>query len=223
MAPLPELSLAEFGARLAGEAGAALPPAAVERLHLHYRELRRWDRAAGLLGPREAPALLRRHYGESLAALQLLPPGPARLLDVGSGAGFPGLVLALVRPDLEVTLVEPRGRKWAFLLAVARAARLPVACVDGRVERPLPAGLPERVEVVTARAVRLAPEALEEMTRILAPGCRLLLWAGAATPAVPGAFRPAGEHALPGARRRILEWRYEPPGAQGAAPESTPP
>ena len=68
----------------------------------------------GLMGPRETPRLWERHVLNSAVVGEWIPEG-ARVADVGSGAGLPGLVLALARPDLDVTLVEPLLRRTAFL------------------------------------------------------------------------------------------------------------
>ena len=68
----------------------------------------------GLIGPRELPRLWERHLLNSAAIASLVPAG-ARVVDVGSGAGLPGIPLALVRPDLTVTLLEPLARRVAFL------------------------------------------------------------------------------------------------------------
>src|SRR5262245_54139195 len=146
---------AEFSAGIAALSPEALSQSALAALHAHYEELRRWNRRTNLIGPGTAGEILERHYGESLAALPLLPPGARTGLDLGAGAGFPGLVLAAPRPDLEMTLAEARERKWAFLLAAARKASLPCRCLNVRVQIPLPAGLPESIDIITSRALRL--------------------------------------------------------------------
>lgn len=205
-ANLPDFGFEEFAARLRRLAPVALSRAALEALFDHYRELRRWSARLSLIGRGTAGEVLERHYGESLAALPLLPAGPASLVDLGSGAGFPGLVLAAARPDLAVTLVEPRQRKGAFLAAAARKAALPCTCLDVRVAVPLPPGLPRRVDVVTARALRLPPETLEALTRRLGPEGRILLWLGEETPELPAGLAVGRCLRLEGsARRRILE------------------
>jgi 16S rRNA (guanine527-N7)-methyltransferase len=165
-----------------------------------------------LVGPREAENLFTRHYAEALAALPLLPEGPARLLDLGSGAGFPGIVLAAARPDWQVILVEPRARKWAFLSAVVRRAALSCLCLDARVTANELPELPGRIDVVTARALRLEPAAFENLASKLAPNGRLLLWTGQEAPELPPRFVPDRRLALAGSAHRLLrEYRQRPP------------
>lgn len=130
-------------------------------------------------------------------------PG-GRLLDLGSGAGFPGLVLAAARPDLEVFLVEPRERRRAFLAAVARRSGLRVEILGARVSaRALPE-LPGDVDVVTARALRLGSADWTALAGTLAPGAALLLWSGASPPDLPDLFLPRRELRLPASRDRWL-------------------
>ncbi|HEX6931548.1 MAG TPA: RsmG family class I SAM-dependent methyltransferase, partial [Streptosporangiaceae bacterium] len=81
----------------------------------------------GLIGPSEAERLWERHLLNSGAVAELVPtPGsdPLHLADLGSGAGLPGIVLAIMRPGLHVTLVEPMARRTAFLLECAEALNL---------------------------------------------------------------------------------------------------
>ncbi len=106
----------------------------------------------GLIGPREAPKLWDRHVFNCLALASLAPAG-ATVADLGSGAGLPGLVLAIGRPDLALTLVEPLQRRTAFLDEVVDELGLEnVRVYRGRAEE-LHGG--DRFDVVTARA--LAP------------------------------------------------------------------
>ena len=208
---LPFIPRPDFGAeirRLSPE-----PPAerAIDSLYLHYEELRRWNRRTSLIGPGTAGEILERHYGESLAALPLVPAGVRRGLDLGSGAGFPGLVLAATRPPLEMTLVEARERKWAFLLAAARKASLPCPCRNVRVQLPLPAGLPESVDVITSRALRLDVETWSALADRLGNEGRVLLWVGEHDPELPPDLVSCGAVKLAGSdRRRILALRRLP-------------
>jgi len=204
---LPRLTEEELAAALAGISPEPLPPTAVAALHAHYLELARWNRTLSLIGPGTAGEIVERHYGESLAALPLVPK-EGELVDLGSGAGFPGLVIAAARPRLAVTLVEARERKWAFLQAAARRAALPVRCLNARVGLPLPTGLPAAVDRVTLRALRLEPPVLGALADRLRPSGSLLLWAGGELPELPAGLAPATEIRLAGsARRRVVEIR----------------
>jgi 16S rRNA (guanine527-N7)-methyltransferase len=106
----------------------------------------------GLIGPREASRLWDRHLLNSAVLAELIPPG-ARVIDVGSGAGLPGIPLALARPDLTMYLVEPMARRVRWLDEVVAELKLSVEVVRGRAEdRDLRRRLGE-ADVVTARAV----------------------------------------------------------------------
>jgi 16S rRNA (guanine527-N7)-methyltransferase len=203
--PLNRDQLAEGLARLSPE---SLDDRTLDALLTHYQELAVWNRRLSLIGPGTLTEILARHYGESLAALPLIPESARYVLDIGSGAGFPGLVLAAARPGLEVTLAEAQERKWAFLSAAARKASLPCRCLNVRVDAPLPAGLPAKLDVVTARALKLEPEVLGALAERLGPEGRVLLWVGEDDPPWPPELEPGRVVRIQGSRsRRILELR----------------
>ncbi|XNL28215.1 16S rRNA (guanine(527)-N(7))-methyltransferase RsmG [Longispora sp. K20-0274] len=105
----------------------------------------------GLIGPREAPRIWDRHLLNCAVVAELIPLG-ASVVDVGSGAGLPGIVLAVARPDLQVTLVEPLARRTAFLDEVVDQLDLTgVTVVRGRAEELV--GRLAPADIVTARAV----------------------------------------------------------------------
>ena len=114
----------------------------------------------GLIGPREGERIWDRHIFNCLPVTQLLPKG-ASLFDIGSGAGLPGIVIALARPDLQVTLIEPLERRVEFLNeAVAAIPDLPfsIQVLRGRAQ-----DVKKSADFVTARAV--APlEKLKKMS-----------------------------------------------------------
>lgn len=160
-----------------------------------------------LVGPGTLEGAVEVHYGESLAALPLLSmSAEATLVDVGSGAGFPGFVLAAARPGLRVTLIEARERKWSFLKAAALEAAVRLDCILGTVDRTLPAGLPASVDFVTLRALKLPARAWQALTSNLADHGRVLVWAGREEPALPASFRVQRRLALSGSQcKQILE------------------
>lgn len=213
-APLPEIDRETFAERLGRAASAPLSPSVLDALYAHYQELRRWNPSLSLVGPAAAEDVVERHYAEALEGLPLIPPDAETLVDIGSGAGFPGFVLAAALPRVHVVLVEPRERRWAFLEAAMRRARLPCQCLNARVDPPLPQGLPGRIDVVTYRALKLPPGTLSALAERFGSAGRVLIWAGEGDPDLPPELRLAGVHALPGTRhRRILEIRPEPAGA----------
>ncbi len=202
---LPLLTEAQFRRRLHPFVPATCPESVPGSLYLHYSELRRWNPRLSLVGPGTAAEVVERHYGESLAALPLIRPSDNSLLDIGSGAGFPGLVLAAARPGLRVTLAEPRDRKWAFLKTAIRRCGLSSQCLNVRVEMPLSRELPCTIDVVTSRAVTVPPRLIENLCDS-SPQVRFLLWCGAMRPELPESSRVVREVALAGSnRRRILE------------------
>jgi 16S rRNA (guanine527-N7)-methyltransferase len=202
IAPLPR---SDFEARVGRAApGVELDAPSREALWAFFEELRRWAPRVDLIGPGTAAEVPERHFGESLAALPWLPAGPARLLDLGSGAGFPGLVLAAARAELEVTLVEPRERRRAFLAAVARRAALRVRILGVRVTRGALTELPDEVAVVTVRALRLEPLVWSALASRLLPDATVLLWCGEHDPDLPAEFEAGRARRLAGSRARFL-------------------
>ncbi len=106
----------------------------------------------GLIGPREAGRLWERHLLNSAVLGELVPEG-CRVLDVGSGAGLPGIPLALARPDLAIVLLEPMSRRVAWLQEVVAELGLAVSVYRGRAEDPRVRDELGGNDVVTARAV----------------------------------------------------------------------
>jgi 16S rRNA (guanine527-N7)-methyltransferase len=129
--------------------------------------------ARGLIGPREADRLWERHLLNSAVLGELVPEG-CRVLDVGSGAGLPGIPLALARPDLAIVLLEPMARRVVWLQEVVAVLGLAVSVYRGRAEDSQVRDHCGGNDVVTARAVaplgRLAGWSLP----LVAPGGRLL-------------------------------------------------
>ena len=133
----------------------------------------------GLIGPRESSRLWDRHLLNCAVVAELIPPN-ARVIDVGSGAGLPGVVLALARPDLTVVLVEPMARRVAFLTEVVAALALDRTsvvraraeeCVRGRSRL-------EPADIVTARAVASLDRLAAWCLPLVRPGGRLLALKG---------------------------------------------
>ena len=132
-----------------GKVSLQLGSAQISSLSRHYDLLQRWNRHINLTSIRTPQQIVERHFGEALYLAKVI--GEAKsLVDVGSGAGFPGLPFAVARPEVHVTLVESVAKKATFLREVSRPLGN-VSVYHGRVE-----GLQERFEWSTTRAVALA-------------------------------------------------------------------
>jgi 16S rRNA (guanine527-N7)-methyltransferase len=155
------------------QAATGVSDGVLARLVAYAELLARWQARINLVGPDTLPDLWRRHMLDSAQLLPRLPPGCRRAVDFGSGAGFPGLVLAVLgAPD--VHLVESDTRKAAFLREAARVAATPVTVHGGRIEKLAPLA----ADVVTARALAPLARLLDLAFPHLAPGGRCLFLKG---------------------------------------------
>ncbi|CCG05846.1 Ribosomal RNA small subunit methyltransferase G [Blastococcus saxobsidens DD2] len=174
--------------------GAALP--AAER---YVARLATDGVTRGLIGPREVSRLWERHVLNSAAVSEAVP-ADARVVDVGSGAGLPGIPLGLARPDIALTLVEPMARRVEFLeetvAELAADARQPWRVIRGRAEDRSVVSSAGRVDVVTARAVAPLPRLVSWCRGLLRPGAQLVALVGSRAveqlPALLPELRAAG-------------------------------
>ena len=152
----------------------------------------------GLIGPREVPRLWERHLFNSVAVAEAVPQG-ARVVDVGSGAGLPGIPLGIARPDVELTLVEPMARRVEFLEEVVGALAGPAGLrwrvVRGRAEERSVAKAVGPIDVVTARAVAPLPRLVGWCRALMRPGAQLVALVGASAVAGLPALVPELEAA----------------------------
>lgn len=155
--------------------GARIDDAQAERLLAHLQLVVKWNRVHNLTAVREADQMVTLHLLDSLSILPYLGGG-RRLADIGTGAGFPGIPLAIARPDLEVTLLDSAHKKCAFL-EQARAelglANVQVACE--RVEQFRPA---EHFDLVVSRAFAELADFVAQSRHLAAPRGRLLAMKG---------------------------------------------
>lgn len=125
-------------------------PDLVAKLAAYKSLLIKWSKAINLVSPSTLTDIDARHFNDSLQLLQFIPDDTKILLDIGSGAGFPGLVLAMARPNIAVHLVESDQRKCSFLSAVSRETNTPIIVHNARVEAMDKSIAPN---VITARAL----------------------------------------------------------------------
>jgi len=143
------------------------------RLDVFAELLLRWTVRINLISARDAPLLWDRHIADSLQLLPLLPPGVDRAIDLGSGGGFPGLILAIAS-GLPFELIESDQRKSAFLREAARETGAPATVRTERIEASRAAPAP----LITARALAPLDRLLPLAVPLLQPGGTILLLKG---------------------------------------------
>ena len=175
------------------------PDALVRSLSTYLDLLLRWNARMNLTAIQDPAEIVRRHFGESLFVARHLPACET-LLDLGSGAGFPGIPIQLALPHLAVTLGESQRRKASFLQEAVRTLALPTQVWAGRVE-----AMPQErlFDVVTMRAVDDPAKAERVAHRRLKPGGVLAVLATESETS----GRTGEVYRLPGAERSVLHLR----------------
>jgi 16S rRNA (guanine527-N7)-methyltransferase len=165
----------------------------------------KWNARINLTAVRNPEEIVQRHFAECIFAAQQLPANLKTLLDFGSGAGLPGIPIAICRPEISVTLAESQGKKAAFLREAVRTLALTAEVWDRRVEQ-MP---PHRVfDAVTLRAVDKMADACAAAVPRLAPGGLLMVFATRKTESVLeglAGVRWERDLAVPGSHHGILK------------------
>jgi 16S rRNA (guanine527-N7)-methyltransferase len=193
---------------------ASLTEAQLEQVSAYLDLLLRWNARTNLTAVRDPESMVTRHFGESFfAARQLLSADATlRAIDLGSGAGFPGLPLKIFAPALALTLIESSQKKAAFLKEAVRTLALTdIDVFAGRAE-----DFPSTADLVTLRAVERYERALGTAARLVTPGGRLTLLIGspqaARTPRLLSAFCWQPPIAIPQSSTRVILVGTNPPG-----------
>lgn len=187
------------------EAGLAqIPPEETAGFSAYLWLILRWNARTNLTAVRDEEGILSRHFLECVTCARALPAGIVTLLDFGSGAGLPGIPIALCRPEIAVTLAESQGKKAAFLREAVRTLSLNATVHSSRAE-----ALRAVFDCVVLRAVDRMPEAVSAAAQLVAPGGWLALMtthAGLAElhEAAGEGFVWASPTPLPGSDERIL-------------------
>jgi 16S rRNA (guanine527-N7)-methyltransferase len=157
------------GARLnafLAEAGLApLDNSQADRFEEYLSLILRWNARVNLTAVRDEDGILSRHFVESIACARSLPLGIATLLDFGSGAGIPGIPIALCRPEISVTLAESQGKKAAFLREALRVLGISANVHSGRAE-----SLTAEFDCAALRAVDRMERAVQTASRLVSRG-----------------------------------------------------
>lgn len=180
---------------------ADLSDLAVDQIHLYLEAFEVWSKRVSLSTVREPAQVVRRHFGEGFALASILPQS-GDLLDLGSGAGFPGIPIALAKPEMKVTLAEVQTKKAAFLREVTTRMQLEVGVWSRRAEELVGE---RKFDVVALRAVDNMPEALETAVNLLRTGGLLAFF-----------ISPQQQLELPKANWAVVERRALQGSAGGA-------
>jgi 16S rRNA (guanine527-N7)-methyltransferase len=156
---VPEFGPEEFAAKT------GVSRETLARLKAYADVLADWNARHNLVAKSTLPNLWSRHFWDSAQLATLIPPAARSLADLGSGAGFPGLVLAAMLPTVSVTLYEATTKKCAFLRGAAERMGVPVTIRNARLE-DLP---PSNFDAVTARALAPLPQLLEYAQKFVGP------------------------------------------------------
>lgn len=146
----------------------------LDRLAAYWALVEKWQPRVNLVGPSTLGDPWRRHMLDSAQLAPLIPAGTDRLVDLGSGAGFPGMVLAIMGAARRITLIESDGRKSVFLREAARIADAPVTVLPVRIE----AAPAEPADIVTARALAPLDKLVLYARRFAGPSTRALFLKG---------------------------------------------
>jgi 16S rRNA (guanine527-N7)-methyltransferase len=150
-----------------------LPPEADLQFSSYLQLLLKWNAKLNLTSIRTPDEILQRHFVESIFCARQLPDGLKTLLDFGSGGGFPGVPIAICRPEIAITLSESQGKKAAFLREVARTLGLKASVHGGRAEE-----LKHNFDAVTLRAVDKMGDAVSAAVERVAVGGAMVLMIG---------------------------------------------
>lgn len=165
-----------------------------------------WNQNVNMTAVTNPAEILSRHFGESMFAAAAVPLQKGRLADVGSGAGFPGLALKLVAPELHLLLIESNAKKAAFLAEVVRRLELSSVEIMRQRYEELQQKAPD-LDFVTARALGDFDRLLNWSRRSMGPEGFVILWLGsedAATVSSMAGWKWRQQIPIPGSKKRVL-------------------
>ncbi len=151
----------------------------IDQLTTHFALLVRWNQRMNLTALRRHEQIATRHFEESLFLTKLFPQATGLIVDVGSGAGFPGLPLKVAHSAMPIVLLEPNKKKAAFLKEVVRSCALEGAEVrTERLSETARGELAGRASLVTMRAVAATADVLDDLGRLLQNDGQIALFVG---------------------------------------------
>jgi 16S rRNA (guanine527-N7)-methyltransferase len=152
--------------------GIKITDSMLERFEVFHEELLLWNRRMNLISRGDEQRIVRRHFLDSLNAVEFVPPN-ASILDIGSGAGFPGVPMGIVRNDVMIELLEPKLKRFEFLSHLVGALGLEIKVRRARVE-----DVSERYDVILSRSVGKLEWLVRAGRHVLASGGRAITYKG---------------------------------------------
>ena len=195
-----QLTPSQVKSAVASAGLAGIGETAAEKFSEYFDLLQRWNSKLNLTAIRDADSILRRHFVECIFCAQQLPAGIGTLLDFGSGGGFPGIPIAICRPEIHVTLAESQGKKASFLREAVRTLGLGADVYGGRVGEMAADRL---FDAVTMRAVDRMEEAIATGSLRVEQGGWLVLMTNRDSYILPEGFMGA-EIAIPGSASGVV-------------------
>jgi 16S rRNA (guanine527-N7)-methyltransferase len=149
----------------------------IDAFMTYLSELKKWNKAYNLTGIEKDEDIVIKHFLDSLLYLRAMPPGEPRIADAGSGAGFPGIPVKIMRPQTEIYLIEPSQKKTAFLRHIIRRLAMDkIEVIESRVEQiKVNQELPLPVDVAVTRALFSIGEFIKKAAHIVKRGGSLVL------------------------------------------------
>lgn len=197
--PEPRLTPEKIERAVEGAGLSPLSTGVAEMFSRYYRLLDQWNSRLNLTAIRDPEVVLRRHFVECIFCAQRLPEGISTLLDYGSGAGFPGIPIALCCPEIQVTLGESQGKKASFLREAVRSLGLNAEVYAGRIEE-MPAS--RTFDAVALRAVdNMAAAVLNASDRVPSRGWLVVM---ATSADMPKEFSQEQQSPIPGSDKGLL-------------------
>lgn len=173
------MSKSTIGLLKEGLAELGLPPSddLLNAFMTFLAELRKWNRAYNLTGLKKDEDIVIKHFLDSLLYLNAMPDGELKVADIGSGAGFPGIPIKIIRPEIEMYLIEPSKKKSAFLRHIIRQLRMErIEVLEKSIEEiRVNQDLPSPVDIAISRALFDIKEFIKKASHILKPDGTLIL------------------------------------------------
>jgi len=200
-------ALAALEAAAPGILGRSLTETELGAYDKYLKLLLKWQKSQRLVGRSDQGWIVQHLFVDSLLFLRVLPRELDVILDLGSGAGFPGVPIKIVKSDVRLTLVESRRKRASFLAAVIRELGLAnTHVINARIEE-VSAGLAGRFDAVVMRCAGRLEDLASKAKPLLAPGGVLVASGPPGESALPGGQSVDVPGALPGSRRRFVVYR----------------